>query len=143
MADNSKKEYAVTNTGPTIVVRADCGNVPTPSPTEPPRKNKPPRKNTIEDRPAQQKAKACHLLQEALRLVEEAKESYSGFDYTAATQHLEALATDNTPIQDPQSPNRTTDCCNALQELAGLRKEVQELKELLTLTTKPTRAVVE
>ncbi|KAK7912203.1 hypothetical protein PG985_014684 [Apiospora marii] len=117
--------------GPTIVVRADCGNVPTPNPTEPPRKN------TIEDRPAQQKDKACHLLQEALRLVQEAKESYSGFDYTAATQNLEALATDKTPTQDPQNPNRTPDCCNALQELASLRKEVQELKDLLTLTPKP------
>ncbi|KAK8092171.1 uncharacterized protein PG998_015184 [Apiospora kogelbergensis] len=109
MADNSKKD-----------------------PTEPPRKN------TIEDRPAQQKAKACHLLQEALRLVQEARESYSGFDYTAATQNLEALATDKTPIQDPQSPNRIIDCCNALQELANLRKEVHELKELLILTAKST-----
>ncbi|KAK8036733.1 hypothetical protein PG994_015230 [Apiospora phragmitis] len=117
--------------GPTIVVRADCGNVPTPNPTEPPRKI------PIEDRPAEQKAKACHLLQEALRLVQEARESYSGFDYTAATQNLEALATDKTPTQDPQNPNRTPDCCNALQELVSLRKEVHELKELLTLTTKP------
>ncbi|KAK8869262.1 hypothetical protein PGQ11_007840 [Apiospora arundinis] len=74
----------------------------------------------------------------ATRPTEEAKESYSGFDYTAATQHLEALATDKTPTQDPQSPNRIPDCCNALQELASLRKEVDELKELLTLTTKST-----
>jgi len=105
--------------------------VPTSSPTEPSRKI------TIEDRPAEQKAKACYLLQEALRLVQEARESYSGFDYTAATQNLEALATDKTLTQDPQNPNRTPDCCNALQELASLRKEVHELKELLTLTTKP------
>ena len=118
--------------GRTIVVRADCSNVPTPSPT------KPSRKHTIENRPAEQKAKACYLLQEALRLVQEAKESYSGFDYTAATQNLKALATDKTPTQDPQSPNRTPDCCNALQELASLRKEVHELKELLTLTAKST-----
>ncbi|KAK8093231.1 uncharacterized protein PG998_014632 [Apiospora kogelbergensis] len=89
MADNSKKD-----------------------PTEPPRKN------TIEDRPAQQKAKACHLLQEALRLVEEAK--------------------DHRQDADPQSPNITPDCCNALQELANLRKEVHELKELLILTAKST-----
>ncbi|KAK8093085.1 uncharacterized protein PG998_014486 [Apiospora kogelbergensis] len=69
--------------------------------------------------PAQQKAKACHLLP-ALRLVEEAKESYSGFDYTAATQNLEALATDKTP--DPQSPNITPDCCNALKNLPTSEK---------------------
>ncbi|KAK8869267.1 hypothetical protein PGQ11_007845 [Apiospora arundinis] len=118
--------------GPTIVVRADCGNAPTPNPIESPRKN------TIEDRPAQQKAKACHLLQEALRFVQEAREAYSGFDYTVATQNLEALATDKTPIQDPQSPNRTIECCNALQELASLRKEVYELRDKLQrLRTKP------
>ena len=50
--------------GPTIVVRADCSNVPTPSPTELTRNN------SIEDGRAEPKAKACHLLQEALRLVE-------------------------------------------------------------------------
>ena len=104
--------------------------MPTPSPTELTRNN------SIEDGRAEPKAKACHLLQEALRLVEEARESYPGFDYTAATQNLEALAADKTPTQDPQNLNRTPDCCNALQELASLRKEVQELKELLTLTTK-------
>ena len=106
--------------------------MPTPSPTELTRNN------SIEDGRAEPKAKACHLLQEALRLVEEARKFYSGFDYTAATQNLEALATDKTPTQDPQSPTNTPDGCNALQELANLRREVQELKELLVLTTKPT-----
>lgn len=40
-----------------------------------------------------------------VRLNSIGRESYSGFDYTAATQNLEALATSRTPIQDPENTN--------------------------------------
>ena len=101
-----------------VVYSGTLANSPTLNPIE--SSSKAPKKRKTEAH-----SKALQLASQALKLVREAKEAYSGLDYTPAIYALEVLAVGKPPSQplnDPQEPDN----------LSELRNDVRELKELIS-----------